>query len=97
MPGSETALLASPAPVQPAVAAVAGGRKPAALVRRAVLCGSPGNVGPGREKEEGGREGGKEGGKEGWKEKEDKVGEREMRRGKVREREKGRRREEVRG
>ena len=93
MPGSETALLASPAPVQSAVAAVAGGRKPAALVRRAVLCGSPENVGPGREKEEGGREGGKE----GWKEKEDKVGEREVRRGKVREREKGRRREEVRG
>ena len=82
MPGSETALLASPAPVQSAVAAVAGGRKPAALVRQAVLCGSPGNVGPGREKEEGGREGGKE----GWKEKENKVGEREVRRGKVRER-----------
>ena len=91
MPGSETALLASPAPVQSAVAAVAGGRKPAALVRRAVLCGSPENVGPSREEE-----GGREGGKEGWKEKEDKVGEREVRRGKVREREKGRRREEVR-
>ena len=60
MPGSETAPLAAPAPVQSAVAAVAGGRKPAALVRRAVLCGSPENVGPGQEKEEGERERGRE-------------------------------------
>ena len=67
MPDNETALLAAPTPVQSAVAAVAGGRKPVALVRQVVLCGSPGDVGPGQEKEGGGREGGKE--------KEDKEGE----------------------
>ena len=71
MPGSEIVPLVAPAPVQSVAVVAAGERKPVALVRQAVLCGSPGDVGPGWAGEEG-REGGKDkegdkGGRRRWR------------------------------